>query len=490
MLADCTLPKIPKISTNRIDANSKVNFHNSGTVRTAADAMFTDVDFIYSVQDVLTMSSITDSRMTVVNLHQHLDKRLMLKHKDQLTQALTQCRKCIVKCSGPKDSLKSLAKLCHFSASPHDPLVYSNFELIHDDKCVELLYLKDKPAPTAKQTDDIGDHADNDIQRHSKKWHKPIDIEDVFDDCGDNLTSVELPEEENQYSIFSEGSSQFSDSVESINNTKYLYDSEFFRWYMVGSDIDETNSCNLAPPSTLLSFASFAEASQALHTKLKPYQYMDFMEIMGGKEGCTTIGIRRHMKTGQNMDLVTGFDLTSAKDTALLFKYIKQHEPNCIIMAPPCKAFGPWSNYNRIRNAVAWRRAYKLGRPLAALCAKVARLQLASGRHFICENPWSSALWRLPEWVSILLDPRSRFAYCDQCEFGLKDADGNHSMKPTAFVASADCLVRRLRRKCSRLHKHVHLAGSIHGINRTATAQIWPSRLCEAIVDGISELKH
>ena len=89
-----------------------------------------------------------------------------------------------------------------------------------------FLNLKDKPAPTAQQSDDIGDHADNDIQRHSKKWHKPIDIEDVFDDCGDNLTAVELPEEENQYSIFSEGSSQFSDSAESINNTKNLYDSE------------------------------------------------------------------------------------------------------------------------------------------------------------------------------------------------------------------------------------------------------------------------
>ena len=153
-------------------------------------------------------------------------------------------------------------------------------------------------------------------------------------------------------------------------------------------------------------------------------------------------------------------------------------------MSPPCIAFGPWSNFNCLYNQETWLE-FLIGKPLAIFCARVAMAQMSEARHFICENPWSSHLWQLPVWESILKDPRVRTAYADQCQFGLMSLDKVLHKKPTAFVASHELLVDSLCRECDGKHEHEVIAGSSHGVPCAKHSQIWPKQLCERIIHNI-----
>ena len=93
------------------------------------------------------------------------------------------------------------------------------------------------------------------------------------------------------------------------------------------------------------------------------------------------------------------------------------------------------------------------------------------------------------EHKTILADSRVRVAYCDQCQFNLRDKAGVPTQKPTAFVCSHELLAAPLRRYCPKLHQHSQLAGSLMGESKCAFAQTWSKELCYAIVDAIIKLK-
>ena len=61
-------------------------------------------------------------------------------------------------------------------------------------------------------------------------------------------------------------------------------------------------------------------------------------------------------------------------------------------------------------------------------------LQLAGGRHFLMDNPFSSAAWKIAAMVPSLQDPRIRSVVVDMCRFGLCYSDGGLHRKPTKFV--------------------------------------------------------
>jgi hypothetical protein len=230
---------------------------------------------------------------------------------------------------------------------------------------------------------------------------------------------------------------------------------------------------------------------KSLYTFLQtlPSSNMDFMELFGGKAGCTRVGIRRHLSTGVNFDLVADIDVSKAEDERYLWRYIHLHRPFVVLMGPPCTAFGPWSQLNKVKAPEAWERALSKGLPLARLAARVATIQMAAGRHFLAENPWLSELWKLPEWEVILKDSRVRVAYTDQCQFGLVDKAGEPTMKPTAFVASSEILVAPLRRKCPKTHVHSQIAGNLLGESKASFAAAWPMQLCQTIVSAIIKLR-
>ena len=373
--------------------------------------------------------------------------------------------KVILFCDGDKDKLHRLGKWKEFSALSARPNVYATYS-----DCVALVDNVSGPIQRSVLWE-IGDHADTAVQDESSKRRKPVAIDEVYDDCGDDTSYLVL-----------DGEEYYTTPHDDI----------------IASDSEEDNSLDASFLQVFLEGRTEARQSKPSHSDLEsmfcflqtlPGSSKDLVELFGGDSGTTRLAIRRHLSTGQNFDLTADINLLEGKNVRYLLDYIAQHKPLCIVMGPPCTSFGPWSNINKLRAPEAWAASMAIGLPLAILAAKVATIQMAGNRHFLCENPWASQLWNLQEWQTILRDCRVRTACCDQCQFGLCDKAGVPTQKATAFVASHELLVAPLRRYCSKQHQHSQLAGSLLGESKCHYAQTWPLKLCHAIVDAIIKLK-
>ena len=77
--------------------------------------------------------------------------------------------------------------------------------------------------------------------------------------------------------------------------------------------------------------------------------YEDVCEIFGGAGGVLHMAVRRKLEGSMNFDITCGIDLTNAKEVIALFDYLKNSKVFCVIMDPPCTAFGPWIQVNRAK---------------------------------------------------------------------------------------------------------------------------------------------
>ena len=97
-------------------------------------------------------------------------------------------------------------------------------------------------------------------------------------------------------------------------------------------------------------------------------QYQDVCELCGGVGRTTQLATRRSLSTGENFDLVTGFDLGNEKDQRHVLSYIEHHNVMVVVMAPSCRALGPPCNLNYAINYEGWRRVFELDRPHLVFC--------------------------------------------------------------------------------------------------------------------------
>lgn len=402
--------------------------------------------------------------------------------------------KIYVHCVLPNDPLHAVSKWKSFTPAHQG---YSTFQA-DVETCKSLLPAPTNSAPSNQELEqtahcehsnvhppdpvqclwELGDHADDDIAKLSLVRKRAPEIEQVYEDCGDNVCAIELaPDAESTFFETLDNCSDYSDDESDITQSP-----DHLLWYMMGS----SGEANVNPKAEV--YATFTQAFPALKARRGK---VDVVEVFGGLGGVVKLGVSRGLVPGRNFDLVCGIDLSNPAEVSLLIEYIEWAEPFCVILAPPCTAFGSWANYNKYHAFEAWSHSLSIGLPLANLAARIATLQMAAGRHFIAENPWPSALWKLPAWVTILKDARVRVAYVDQCMYDLKDMNNMFTKKPTAFVASHELLISFLNLKCDgQSHVHSHLAGSIRGVPKTSFAQTWTLKLCMAIIKGISKLKR
>ena len=203
---------------------------------------------------------------------------------------------------------------------------------------------------------DLGDHADEAIAKASLLRRKAEPIEEIYEDCGEDISAIELPAETITEAFFD---IELEDEEhEEPNYFEQMH--EMFSWYFVGSDGFEGKHTPTHMPNANV-FTSFSEAYVALNTTGTS---IDVMELFGGEGGVTRIAVRRNLKSGGNLDIVSGYDLSSTAEQNLLFAYIRKFKPLCIVMAPPCTAFGSWSNYNRVHAYNAWHASCKQGKAL------------------------------------------------------------------------------------------------------------------------------
>ena len=347
--------------------------------------------------------------------------------------------------------------------------------------------LKAQGAKTLTENDGPGDHEDSEpfVIKASAV------IEDHFDDCGDDLTSI-MDAADKLYLASSCFCSEEADSThcpsedENFDESEgldELFDSAFMSWAFPGSEVsEESTQLSERPCSTV-----FANCSEMLvYLDQNPGQH-DICELFGGKALCTQIAIRRKLRTGPNFDVTCEIDLTDQSQVQALWKYVKQHKPRCIIAGPPCTAFGTWARLNSKLSPENHQRQLAIGTLLAKLVAELCMHQLKHHLHFLVETPWGSALWQLSCFMELLAQTGVAFAQCDQCMLGLCDPDGVLTLKSTCFLGSCETIIKRLRIRCDASHVHVQLAGKCRGVARCRFAQAWPRRLCELIIDGICD---
>ena len=152
-----------------------------------------------------------------------------------------------------------------------------------------------------------------------------------------------------------------------------------------------------------------------------------------------------------------------------------------IVMAPPCTPFGSWANYNRWRNADAWRRSYNDCAPIARLCGDIALYQVQHRRGFVNEQPAGSKLYAEQPWPIVAQQPGVCCVLMDQRATNLRSSRGIHMRKRSEVWASDEVLLRPLvPLQCPGNHQHQHVQGS-----ETANAKYWTWEFATAITQGV-----
>ena len=182
---------------------------------------------------------------------------------------------------------------------------------------------------------------------------KPQTQEQIFDDCGSDMELLEdraavaaLAFTEPNEACFFFDRSGLSATFEEMS--KHLEDSSFNLSYLYGSEVDDDDLYE-------------ADRAKEIHVDSKVwYQKLDqqrgdvdILEICGGAAGVSRLAVRRRLKSGGNLDLVTGVDLSSQSAVDDLMTYLETHKPLVVVMAPPCTTIGGWSHVRRVKNPEA-----------------------------------------------------------------------------------------------------------------------------------------
>ena len=321
--------------------------------------------------------------------------------------------------------------------------------------------------------------ADEAAGREAQK--RPQVVEKHYDDCGDDLSAIDLPGEElpsdDFFTALTEDEEVHFDYMTGGSSHSHRGDPERKIWkllrglhWLFGSEVDEPLIGNTMVCDNIDVFVT-----QARHRSFTGQ--VDVIELFGGNAGATKVLLRRYNAvTGENFDIVTGYNLLSPRCREVSWNYMREFKPVMVINAPPCTGMAGWKSMNRAHNYDAWHRSRTVGIPLAKLAAEVAEYQLRHRKHFLVENPKDSDIFQLPEWQR--LRPSLATVTFDQCMTGLKGGSGDEPAipiaKPTEIWASHEFLVKRLRNKqCDKRHAHARLGvfGTEHRSARAAANQ-------------------
>lgn len=190
---------------------------------------------------------------------------------------------------------------------------------------------------------------------------KAHEQEPVFDDCRSDTSPIAGNEAEilllssrdiHEY-VFPD--SVFDDNDEDKLFTRYLesqIDADELRlrvedeMNLLGSESEESPAFYGKPVNS--SLVPFEELHTFLAQKSCSLSKFDVIEIFGGMGGVTRMAIRTKLKTGGNVDLITGTDLTYPAEARTFFRFLDDWKPEVVVLGPPCTAFANYSRVNRI----------------------------------------------------------------------------------------------------------------------------------------------
>ena len=132
------------------------------------------------------------------------------------------------------------------------------------------------------------------------------------------------------------------------------------------------------------------------------------------------------LKTGEAMDILTGWDFTKDEHKRMAKEYIDKYKPRLIVGSPMCAMFSalqnltPWSEEKQQR----WRE----DRKHLQFVGELYKQQVKEGRWFLHIHPASATSWSLKEITDVMDMEGVDVTAADQCMFGLKTwgMDGLH----------------------------------------------------------------
>jgi hypothetical protein len=179
------------------------------------------------------------------------------------------------------------------------------------------------------------------------------------------------------------------------------------------------------------------------------------------------------------------WDFLKADDRARCRKRIAEEQPFIVIGSPPCTMFSSLMISNRKFMAPAdGKRRLAEAHVLLDFPIDIYFMQLAAGRHFLHEHPQGARSWTTAKMSKLMSDPRVGSTVTHMCQFGMTTKGKDGSLKPvrkaTQFASSSQLVLDEISKRCDGSHEHQRLVDG-----RASRAQIYPPRLCQAMLRGI-----
>jgi len=194
---------------------------------------------------------------------------------------------------------------------------------------------------------------------------------------------------------------------------------------------------------------------------------------------------RQGLTQGTSIDLKTGFDLRSMKDRQRAWRALRKEDPDLIMICPPCGPFSQMQSINYSRMDIG-RAIALLGEGVEHLtfAMEVYEWQVRRGKIALFEHPDGSRAWDEHCVQRVLQLPGVIRVRGDQCQFGLQTSPAEAlNLKPTGFMVNSAHIAKQLARRCTKDHEHQPLEGG----GRTRKAEVYPPKLCRAIIQGLRQ---
>ena len=187
-------------------------------------------------------------------------------------------------------------------------------------------------------------------------------------------------------------------------------------------------------------------------------------------------------RSGGAYDLETGYDLTTPRDRRRVMKYLREEDPDLLVVCPPCGPFSALQHLNVAQHGYKTLQ-FKLaeGKEHLRFGMRIFEWQARRGKSAVFEHPATSAAWNEEEVKQVMRLPNVTRVRADQCEYGLA-VQGVRNKKPTDFLVTGHGLATQLSKRCSGQHRHQPLMGGLARL-----AQQYPQALCQAMIRGAEE---
>jgi len=225
--------------------------------------------------------------------------------------------------------------------------------------------------------------------------------------------------------------------------------------------------------------------SAIAHLCYGKYNNVDLLELCGGAGRISQVAFRRGLRSGGNLDLVTGCDLGDPTTQKAINHYLRTCYVMVTILQPNCRSVGSFASYNAVANRPTWLKHHREDLPHLSYCGEVALMQMRLGRFFLREQPAGTFLDYVDPWPQVQANESVMTCLSDQCMAGAIDEYKVPVQKKTEFTANDLSLLKPLERLiCNGAHQHATPTGKA-----LEKLKVYPWKLCGVIVNGIQALK-